>query len=178
MATRRLIIRSFETLGHSYKAKLAERASVAPPAKSRPVATAKPRPPGPMADAKPLPLTKKQRRRKARLDASRWLRANFPALFAAPKPFALGAGRALVKTGIAGGKSRQAIGAAIHFYVHSKGYLTALAAEGSARHGLNGEPVEPVSAEHRAEAEKLLQVIAEKKRPASDEPSGPIQKDD
>jgi sRNA-binding protein len=117
-----------------------------------------------MVDAKPVDLAKQRKRKKARLKAFGWMRETYPALFShPPRPIAVGIGKGIVAAASASGawstlsSARNAVGAALHFHVNSIAYLSALAEPGAYRYALNGEPVEPVSEEHRAEAAKLLE---------------------
>jgi hypothetical protein len=109
--------------------------------------TAKLPPPAAEQPAKPTAPTAKQRKRHhARILASEWLRQTYPALFGwPPRPLMVGIGLPIVEAGQAAGFKRAHIGRARWFHVSRGRYLEALAAEGAMRHGLDGEPVEPVS---------------------------------
>jgi sRNA-binding protein len=144
--------------------------SVPAPAKPAPPApitsikvTAKPptvpQPPPPAKSPVKAGLNAKQRKRAlARRGAAEWLRASFPALFGCwpPRPLAIGIGQAITEAGAAAGFERSHVGAAMRFRVYSRGYLEALAADGSMRHGLDGAPVEAVAEEHKIEARKQM----------------------
>jgi hypothetical protein len=121
------------------------------------------KPPSPGADRKPTTLETQLKRKRARLDALKWLRATFPGLFYGdPKPLAIGAGKTIVARAIdsghwpSRGKARDSVGAAICYFTGSIAYLTELSEPGAMRHGLDAAPLEPVSEEHRVEAVKLL----------------------
>lgn len=86
--------------------------------------------------------------------AWRFLRERYPATFVELKPLAIGAGAAIREAAVAAGhdekEMRQLMG---RFFRGSRRYVAAVAAEGSMRHDLEGKPVEPVSDEHRLEAQ-------------------------
>jgi hypothetical protein len=178
----KLVVKSFERkpLG-AYREKLAPAPPPAPPPEFTRVRPPKPaaiKPPSPGVDRKPTPLETQLKRKHARLDALKWLRATFPGLFYGdPKPIAIGAGRELVARALESGhwpsrgKARDSVGAAICYYTGSIAYLTALAEPGAMRHGLDGEPVGAVDAEHQAEALKLISARKKERQPRNAETS-------
>jgi sRNA-binding protein len=118
----------------------------------------KPPAPAPPVDAKAA-AAKQRKLKRARLEALAWLEGAYPRLFDDPvvRPLAVGLGKTITREALAAGLKRQAIAAALHGWTCSRRYLMALVADGAARHGLDGAPVEPVSDDHRAQAAKLLE---------------------
>jgi hypothetical protein len=173
---RRLIVRTFEPKPSTYRAKVTGGTQVTAPIDTmiiKPVRPAKPatiRPPSPGADRKPTTLETQRERKRARLDALKWLKQQYPALFdtgMAVKPLAIGVGKQIVAAAIESGRwpsrgaARDALSAALHYRTGSIGYLEVLTVPCVWRYGLDGEPVEPVSEEHQAEARKLLEARRE-----------------
>jgi sRNA-binding protein len=56
----------------------------------------------------------------------------------------------------------KALRQAITRYVMSKGYLSTCAQPGAMRYNLEGQPVEPVSEEHRIDAQAHLEVLRQR----------------
>lgn len=118
-------------------------------------------PPGPGAG---LTVAEQRQRKGTRRDALAWLKNTFPALFGyPPKPLAVGIGKTIVAAAIEAGGAKHATRAALHYWVHSHGYLAALVAPGAVRCGLDGAPVEAVDAQHQAKAAELIAAIDEAK---------------
>ena len=79
-----------------------------------------------------------------------------------PLPLMRGIDRALrERLGLAGDEDLRLLKVAMRTHVRRRAYLLALSADGAMRHGLNGEPVEEVSAEHRNGARAWLAKLAE-----------------
>ena len=95
------------------------------------------------------------------------LRKLSPALFAArAAPFAIGINTEIIRRlELLDIQDLRALGVILHFTVTHPRYLRALAAEGAMRHDLDGNPVEPVSAEHRELAQAMLDKLACKAKP-------------
>jgi sRNA-binding protein len=106
------------------------------------------RPPVQAPPGKPDPAVAKR--------AGAWLVTAFPDLFKDPPvPLPIGF-RLMAAKQRPEGVSLNGLQRALHRWTNSKGYLQALAAEGSMRHDLNGNPVEPVTDKHRAVAAMQL----------------------
>lgn len=90
------------------------------------------------------------------------LRKLSPALFAVrAAPFAIGINTEIIRRlELVDIQDLRALGVILHFTVTHPRYLRALAAEGAMRHDLDGNPVEPVSAEHRELAQAMLDKLA------------------
>ena len=105
-----------------------------------------------------IPLTKKQRlaesiqklREEKRLALLAQFQSTYPVFSKPHLPLAIGTGKALKRLCPVG--TRHTVGRVLHVWCLSEAYLTALKAPDSMRHDLNGNPVEPVSEEHRLEA--------------------------
>jgi sRNA-binding protein len=81
-----------------------------------------------------------------------------------PKPLAIGIKRQIVaELGMDDRKARQ-LGRLLGMWCGRPSYLEALAADGATRHGIDGRPVEPVTAEHQAVARDQLARWREKWR--------------
>ena len=92
-------------------------------------------------------------RRVAQAEALAWLAETYPAAFGSVvRPLALGAGRLVWPEAKRRGIKRRALNAALKRHTGSLAYLDALAADGAMRFGLDGQPMGPLSAEHRAGA--------------------------
>jgi sRNA-binding protein len=87
-----------------------------------------------------------------------WMQATWPGLFDAPsiKPLMIGAGKEIVAQALAAGQNRQGVHAALRAWTGARRYLMALANPMAMRHGLDGNPVESVTLEHRETAAKML----------------------
>lgn len=96
--------------------------------------------------ARPPVLTARQR-----LEA---LLSPLPPVFTAwpPKPLAIGLGKALVAEQPVGTRSRLRFALAV--WARSPAYQAQLCRPGAMRHGLDGEPVGPVSEEHAQHARR------------------------
>jgi sRNA-binding protein len=87
-----------------------------------------------------------------------WLRAAYPAVFTTARPLAIGVGRTLAAARpayVAAG----ALKAALAGRTRRPAYLKALAAPGAHRVDLAGNPIGPVTGEHRAHAAALLEEL-------------------
>jgi hypothetical protein len=163
---RKLIVRSFARKPTRYSEKVqAKLAAEAKPPKPSPAPL---KPPIEAADRKlGLSIAKQRKRRRARLAALAYLKTTYPELFNyPPKSLAIGVGKPIVAAALAAGQDNHATRAALHYHVGSFSYLTALAAEGAVRFDLSGKPVEAVSAEHQAEAVRLIAARREATRRA------------
>lgn len=112
----------------------------------------------PPRDLRPKPvqrdLTDEDRRRMLKADLKQ-VRKRWPGVFDRknPKPLALGTGKAVrAALGLTHKRSKRLMARLIH----CRPYQAALAAKDAQRHDLNGKPVEPVSEEHRANAQTWL----------------------
>jgi sRNA-binding protein len=88
----------------------------------------------------------------ARDAAMAWLAATYPTAFGLNgevKPVAIGVGKLIWPAAKAAGIKRRALNDALSRRAASFAYLTALAADGAVRVGLDGDAVEPVSIEHQ-----------------------------
>jgi sRNA-binding protein len=92
------------------------------------------------------------------------LKATFPASIGALKPLKIGAARDL-EAALPECPARD-LRRALAVHTGRSAYLRALAAEGAMRVNLDGHEVEPVSAEHRAQAAATINTITEKRRAA------------
>lgn len=93
------------------------------------------------------------------------LRKLSPALFAGerPLPLMVGIHQAIIdRLGLDSVQDRIALRVVLHNHTQWRAYQLALAAEGAMRHGLDGNPVEPVSDEHRAQAQDTLEKLKRK----------------
>lgn len=72
--------------------------------------------------------------------------------------------KTIVATAIEAGQGNRAVRAALRCWTRSPAYLAGLAADGAQRHGLDGAEVEAVSAEHQAEALRLIEARREATR--------------
>lgn len=89
--------------------------------------------------------------------AWRFLRERYPATFVELKPLAIGAGAAIREAAVAAGHDEKEMRSLMRrFFQGSVRYAGVVAAEGSMRHDLEGNPVEPVSEEHRLDAQSRL----------------------
>jgi hypothetical protein len=159
----KVTVKTFDLRGKAKSAPPA--AAPAKPNTSVKVAAKKPAKP----PASPIDLNAKRRKlNRGRLTALQWLEATYPALFDDPvvKPLAIGVGKTIVREALAAGQKRQAIGAALHYWTRARRYHQALTVPGAMRCGIDGEPVEPVSEEHRAQAAQRLAERARAQAPA------------
>lgn len=100
--------------------------------------------------------------------AWRWLRRNAP-IIRKCRPAAIGAGDVIRALATACGLSEPDVSDALRLWFKSNQYLKALAAEGSMRHDFDGNPVEPVSDDHRQYAQSILNWRAKRKAAAAAE---------
>jgi sRNA-binding protein len=98
-------------------------------------------------------FTRYEAARFAREAALAWLAVAYPLAFGTDlRPLAIGVGRLVWPQAKAAGIKRPAPHDALKFRTSSFRYLEALAADAAVRCDLNGNAVEPVSAEHRNRA--------------------------
>jgi hypothetical protein len=97
-------------------------------------------------------------RRIARDAAAAWLRETYPLAFGDQvRPLAIGVGALIWPVAKAAGIKRRAYNDAILRRVNSVLYRQALAEDGAVRFDLDGNPAEPVSADHQLQAlERLM----------------------
>ena len=88
-----------------------------------------------------------------------------PPVFAGrwPKPLAIGLGKALLAAAPIGTRTRLRF--ALKCWARSPAYQAQLCRPGAMRHGLDGEPVEPVSEEHAQYARRQRAAKRQGKRP-------------
>jgi sRNA-binding protein len=110
-----------------------------------------------------------------RHEARAWLEEHFPLVFGYPiRPLALGCGKEITAAAVAAGLPKTPIARQIKTRCHSRNYLRAMIEPGAMRYSLSGEPIEPVSQEHVAQArEELERLLA--KPAASPAPSPEAQ---
>jgi len=89
-------------------------------------------------------------------EVAAWLKTTFPALFATHPPLPLAIGVHSLILQINPNINRAALGAAMHWHTSKPAYLRSLAAPDSMRYDLDGNPVEPVTAEQRDFAKARL----------------------
>jgi sRNA-binding protein len=88
--------------------------------------------------------------------AYRWMVEAFPLSIGRYAPLAIGSGPEIIQTAIEAGHSRNSAQRAIRRHTTRRLYLSNLADPGSMRVNLAGEPIEPVSDEHRNAAREQL----------------------
>ena len=95
--------------------------------------------------------------RKARaLEVSTWLKATYPALFASPKVLPLAVGTYAEIRRLHPDINRRALATTLHWHASRPSYLRALGLADALRHDLEGNPVEPVTAEQQDYARARL----------------------
>lgn len=127
--------------------------SALPPEKMAALFPNQPAPaPAPTAPAQPAQSTRQSNMAVAKTDIKK-LKKLFP-VFADCKPLAIGVFES-VKAAFPD-KSNSRLGRAMHRHTRSIDYLRHVATNGAMRHNLAGEPVEPVSDNHRTWAAEEL----------------------
>lgn len=128
----------------------------------RPILRLAPTPAAPVQTVPPRPATSPQPdakvSRRAALRATEvWLRETFPSAFGDKvTPLVIGVHKQLVAAARVAGHPRRAVLALLARRTRSYDYINALAASGAIRRRLDGEEVEPVSEEHRSQAQAQL----------------------
>lgn len=100
--------------------------------------------------------------------AWQWLRRNVP-IIRKCRPAVIGSGDVIRERAMACGLSEPDVHEALRLWFKSDSYLKALAAEGSMRHDFDGNPIEPVSDDHRQYALGVLNWRAKRKAAAAAE---------
>ena len=88
-----------------------------------------------------------------------------------PVPLAIGIGNAIAGQLGMDKAARRVLGHALMLWVGRPTYLVNLARKGAMRHGLDGQPTEPVSDEHRRGARERLKGIRERRKKRQREPA-------